>query len=125
MISSKKISQLSLPNEIFNLLLQVIALIRVMSVISMEVAILILIAHVGISLHLLWPLQGWFILDLHKHLKEEHSRAYNANSVIKTNLPSCCLYPSSLLSGPSLNGDLVQDGVGALLLSTLLSSSSW
>ena len=56
MISSKKISQLSLLDEIFNLLLQVIALIRVMPTISMEAAILILIALVGISLHLLWPL---------------------------------------------------------------------
>ena len=68
MISSKKISQLSLPNEIFNLLLQVIALIHVMPVISMEAAILILIALVVISFHFFWPLQGWIILDLHKHL---------------------------------------------------------
>jgi len=68
MISSKKISQLSLLDEIFNLLLQVIALIRVMPVISMEATILVLITFVGISLHLLWPLQGWVILDLHKDL---------------------------------------------------------
>ena len=68
MTSSKKIPQLFLPDEILNLLLQVIAFVRVMPVISMEAAILILIALVGISLHLLWPLQGWVILDLHKDL---------------------------------------------------------
>ena len=53
MISSKKIPQFSLPDEIFYLLLQVIALICVMLMIFMEVVILILIALVGISLHLL------------------------------------------------------------------------
>ena len=68
MISFKKIPQLSFPNEILNLLIQVITFICIMLMISMETAILVLIALVGISLHLLWPLQGWVILDLHKHL---------------------------------------------------------
>ena len=68
MIPSKKISQLSLPDEIFNLLLQVIVVICVMPVISIEATILILIVLVWISLYLLWPFQGWVILDLHKHL---------------------------------------------------------
>ena len=68
MISSKKISQLFLPDEILNLLLQVIAFVYVMPVISLEVAILVLIALIRISLHLLWALQGWVIFDLHKHL---------------------------------------------------------
>ena len=68
MISSKKISQLSLPDEILNLLLQVITFIHAMPMISMEVTILVLITLARISFHLLWPLQGWIILDLHKHL---------------------------------------------------------
>ena len=66
--SSKKIPQISLPDVILNLLLQVIAFVRVVYVISMEAAILVLIALVRISFHLLWPLQGWIVLDLHKHL---------------------------------------------------------
>ena len=53
MISSKKISQLSLLDEIFNLLLQIIALVCVMLVISIEAGILVFIALVWISLHLL------------------------------------------------------------------------
>ena len=68
MIASKKISQLSLPNKVLNLLLQVIAFVLVMPVISMEAAIFVLIMLVRISLHLLWSLQGWILLDLHKHL---------------------------------------------------------
>ena len=39
-----------------------------MTVTSMEAVILILIELIEISLHLLRPLQGWVILDLHKHL---------------------------------------------------------
>ena len=68
MISSKKTPQLSLPDKIPNLLLQIIAFIRVMPVISLEAGIFVLIALIRISFHLLWPLQGWIILDLHKHL---------------------------------------------------------
>ena len=68
MILSNKISQLSLLDKILYLLLLIIALIRVMPVISVKAAIFILIALVRISLHLLWPLQRWVILDLHKHL---------------------------------------------------------
>ena len=68
MISSKKIPQLSLPDKILNLLLQVIAFIHVMHVISMEAVIFVLIALIGVSLHLLWPFQGWVILDWHKYL---------------------------------------------------------
>ena len=56
MILSKKIPQLSLPDEILNMLLQVIAFVRVMPMISMEAAILVLIALIRIFLHLLWPL---------------------------------------------------------------------
>ena len=63
MISSKKISQLSLLDEILYMLLQVIALVCVMPVVPVEAAILVLIVLIRISLHLLWPLQGWVILD--------------------------------------------------------------
>ena len=63
-------SQLSLSDKVLYLLLQVITLIRVMPVISMKAAIFILIALFRISFHLLWPLQGWVILDLHKHLNK-------------------------------------------------------
>ena len=62
--------QLSLPNKILNLLLQVITLVRVMVMISMEATIFILITLVRIAFHLLWPLQGRIILDLHEHLVE-------------------------------------------------------
>jgi len=70
MISSNKMPQLSLSNKILNLLLQVITLIRVMAMIFMEATVLILIALVRIAFHLLWPLQGRIILDLHEHLIE-------------------------------------------------------
>ena len=53
MISSQKIPQLSLPNKILSLLLEAIALVRVMPVISVEAAILILIVFVRIFLYLL------------------------------------------------------------------------
>ena len=56
MIPSNKVPQLSLSNEILDLLLQVITLVHVMPMISMEVTIFILIALVGISFHLLQPL---------------------------------------------------------------------
>ena len=71
-ISSKKISQFSLPNKILYFLFQIKTLIHVMSMISVEAAILVPIAHVGIPFHFLWPLQGWVILDLHKHLLKWH-----------------------------------------------------
>ena len=43
-----------------------------MPMVSMEATILIPIALVGISLHFLWLLQGWIILDLHKNLLKQH-----------------------------------------------------
>ena len=82
MISSKKIPQLSLPDKILNLLLQVIAFIHVMLVISIEAVIFVLFALIRISLHLLWPLQGWVILDLHQYL-------------IKWNFQGCVMLTSS------------------------------
>ena len=68
MIPSNKVPQLSLSNEILDLLLQVITLVHVMPMISMEATIFVLIALVGVFLHLLQPLQGRVILDLHKYL---------------------------------------------------------
>ena len=70
MISSNEMPQLSLPNKILNLLLQVITLDHVMAMISMEATVFILIALVRIAFHLLWPLQGRIILDLHEYLVE-------------------------------------------------------
>ena len=68
MILSKEISQFSLPNEILYLLLQTKTLVCVMAVIFMEAAILVFIVLIRIFLYLLWPLKGWVILDLYKHL---------------------------------------------------------
>ena len=70
MIPSNEMPQLSLSNEILNLLLQVITFVRVMPMIPMEATVFILIALIKISFHLLWPLQGRIILDLHEHLIE-------------------------------------------------------
>ena len=39
-----------------------------MPMISMEATIFVLIALIGVSLHLLWPFQGWVVLDLHEYL---------------------------------------------------------
>ena len=72
MILSKEISQFSLPNEIFNLLLQIETLVRVMSMVSVEAVILVPITFVGISLHFLWPLQGRIVLDLQENLFKWH-----------------------------------------------------
>ena len=55
MIPSNEVPQLSLSNEILDLLFQVITLVRVMPMISMEATIFILIALVEISFHLLQP----------------------------------------------------------------------
>ena len=67
-ISSKKVPQLSMSYEILNLLLQIIALVGVMPAVPVEAAILVLIALLKITLHFLWLLQGWVILDLHENL---------------------------------------------------------
>ena len=62
--------QLSLSDEILNLLFQVITFVRVMSIVPIEAIVFILIALIRISFHLLWPLQRRIILDLHEHLIE-------------------------------------------------------
>jgi len=67
-ISSKKVPQFSFSYEILNLLFQIITLVRVMPMVAVEVTILVLIALIRISLYLLWPLQGWDVLDLHENL---------------------------------------------------------
>ena len=72
MISSKEICHLPLLDEIFYLLLQIKTLVHIMPMVSMEVAILVPIALIGISLHFSQPLQGRIILDLHKHLFKRH-----------------------------------------------------
>ena len=72
MISFEEISQFSLPNEIFNLLLQIETLVHVMSMVFVEAAILVPIAFVGISLHFLWPFQGRIVLDLLENLFKWH-----------------------------------------------------
>ena len=72
MISSKEIPQFPLPDEIFNLLLQIKTFIRVIPLVFMEAAILIPIALVRISFHFLRPLQGRIILDLHENLLKGH-----------------------------------------------------
>ena len=56
----------------FFLLLQIKTLICVMPMISVEAVILVPMALVGISFHFFRPLQGWIILDLHKHLFKQH-----------------------------------------------------
>ena len=76
MISSKKISQFSLPNEIFYLLFQIEIFVRVMPMVSVEVAILVPITIVGISLHFLQPLQIRIVLDLHKHFFKRHVQGH-------------------------------------------------
>ena len=62
--------QLSLSDEILNLLFQVITFVRVMPMVPMEATVFILIALIRISFHLLWPLQGKIVFDLHEHLIE-------------------------------------------------------
>ena len=53
------------------------------------------------------------------------SRAYIADSFLKTNLLSYCLNPSSLLFWPSLDEVPAQNDVGDPLLCALLFFSSW
>ena len=72
MFSSKEIFQLSLSYKIFNLLIQMVTFVRVVPIVSMEAAILVPIALVGVSLHFLRPFQGRIVLDLHKDLLEWH-----------------------------------------------------
>ena len=72
MLSSKEIFQLSLSYKIFNLLFQIVTFICVVPMVSMEAAILVPIALVGISPHFLQSLQGRIILDLHENLLKGH-----------------------------------------------------
>ena len=76
MISSKEISQFSLPDKIFNLLFQIISFVHVMPLVPVEVAILIPIALIGISLHFLQPLQRRIVLDLHKNPFKRHVQGH-------------------------------------------------
>ena len=57
--------QLSLFNKGFNLLFQIVTIDRVMAVISVEAAILILRASVGISLQFPGVSQGFLVFNLH------------------------------------------------------------
>ena len=65
---SKEIFQFSVLNKNFNLLLQVITLIHVISVILVEVVVITFILFAGISFHLFWSFQGLVVFDLHQHL---------------------------------------------------------
>ena len=56
MVSSKENFQVSLLNENFNLLLQVLTLVRIMSVVSVEMTILAFVPLARISFHFLEPL---------------------------------------------------------------------
>ena len=68
MIPSNEMPQLFLFDKILYLLFQIIALVRVMPMISMKAAIFVFIVLMVISFHLFWPLQGEVILDFHKYL---------------------------------------------------------
>ena len=65
---SDELLQLPLFNKGFNLLFQVVTIGRVMTVVSVEAAILILRVFVGISLQLSEVSQGLLIFDLHQNL---------------------------------------------------------
>ena len=65
---SDKPLQLSLFNEGFNMLFQVVTVGRVMTVVLVEAAILIFRAPVGIFLQLPGVSQGFLIFDLHHNL---------------------------------------------------------
>ena len=65
---SDELLQLFLFNKGFNLLFQVVTIGRVMTMVSVEAAILILRASVGISLQLSGVSQGLLVFDLHQNL---------------------------------------------------------
>ena len=65
---SDELLQLFLFNKGFNLLFQVVTIGRVMTVVSVEAAILILRASVGISLQLSGVGQGFIVFNLHQDL---------------------------------------------------------
>ena len=67
-LHSDELLQLPLFNKGFNLLFQVVTIGRVMTVVSVETAILILRVFVGISLQLSEVSQGLLIFDLHQNL---------------------------------------------------------
>ena len=60
--------QLSLPNESFYLLLQVVAISCVMTMITVEMAVLVSRSLLRISVQLTKRGQGSFVLDLHQDL---------------------------------------------------------
>ena len=65
---SDKLLQLPLFNNGFNLLFQVVTIGRVMTMVSVEAAILILQTFIGISLQLFGVSQGLLVFDLHQNL---------------------------------------------------------
>ena len=71
-----------------------------MTMVSVEAAILVPIAFVGISLHFFWPLQERIILNLHKHLFKRHVQGH----ILPTPCRRACLLVVSifLLSRPCL-----------------------
>ena len=60
--------QLSLSDKGLNLLLEVIAISRVVAVVAVETAILIPGTFVGVTFQFSWERQSLFVLDLHKDL---------------------------------------------------------
>ena len=92
MISSKKISQFSLLDEIFYLLLQIKTIVHSLTIVSVEMTILVLITLVGISLHFFRTLQGRIILELHKHLFKRHVQG----NVLLTPCRRACLLVVSI-----------------------------
>ena len=121
-LSSKEISQLSLSNEIFNLLFQIVAFIHVMPMVPMEAAILVPIALVGISLHFLRPFQRRIVLIC---IRTCSSGVFKGVYCwFRTGGPACYLDLSFLPSVPSLDKGLARNDDWGFLLFFQISSFS-
>ena len=84
--------QLSLSDKSFYLLLQVIAVSCVMTVVTVEAAILVFRPLIGISLQLAGKSQSSFIFDLHQNLVDRGSQRGEAYESSRGGAWSACPY---------------------------------
>ena len=60
----QQLLQLSFSDQLIQMVSQIPAIPRSVSLISMVLAIKVLVAPRGVSNHLVWPFEEWLILDL-------------------------------------------------------------
>ena len=76
----QKVLQLSFLDQLVQIVPEVPAVLRGMSVVLVVLAIKVLIAPRGLSRHLIWPPKVWLVLDFLQHLMHWFSK-YSIDSL--------------------------------------------